>query len=56
MPVQRVDDYEGKPGYRYGDTGKVYTYEPGDKASRKRAYAKARRQGVAIEISRHKEG
>lgn len=48
MPLQTctLDD---KPGYRWGDAGKCYTYEPGNEASRKAAKKKAIRQGVAIE-------
>jgi len=47
MPIQRTT-VRGKPAYRYGKTGKPYSYTPGNKASRERAKAKARAQGVAI--------
>jgi len=47
MPVQRCTK-NGKPGYRYGATGKCYTYKPGDKESRERARKKAIQQGLAI--------
>lgn len=52
MPIQR-GTANGKPGYKYGDSGKVYTYKPGDEASRERAREKAASQGRAIEMSRH---
>ena len=48
MPVQRVQK-NGKPGYRYGATGKVYTYTPGNKASRETALKKAIKQALAIQ-------
>ncbi len=47
MPVQSCSE-EGKPGYKYGEEGKCYTYPAGDKASQKAAKLKAIRQGVAI--------
>jgi len=47
MPIQQVTK-NGKPGYRYGVQGKVYTYIPGNEASRKRAKQKAIDQGLAI--------
>lgn len=53
MPVQAATK-NGKPGYRYGDSGHVYTYEPGNERSRERARENAARQGRAIEMSRHK--
>lgn len=53
MPLQRVRK-NGKPGYRWGDSGAVYTYTPGDAASREAAKAKADRQGRAIEANKHK--
>jgi hypothetical protein len=47
MPIQRTSS-GGKPGYRYGDSGKVYTYKAGSAASRERAKKKAIQQGLAI--------
>lgn len=47
MPVERCT-VNGKPGYRYGKTGKCYTYTPGNKQSRKKAKQKAIDQGLAI--------
>lgn len=52
MPVQSCAE-GGKPGYRYGESGKCYTYEPGDPESRARARRQAEEQGRAIETSRH---
>ena len=46
MPVERVTS-NGRPGYRWGASGKVYTYTPGSATSRARAYASAARQGAA---------
>jgi len=46
MPVHRVRK-NGKPGYRWGKHGKVYTYKPGSKKSREAARRKAARQGRA---------
>jgi len=39
MPVQKCTE-GNKPGYRWGQSGKVYTYEPGNKASRECAKGK----------------
>jgi hypothetical protein len=47
MPIQQTTK-GGKPGYRYGEQGKVYTYKADDEASRKRARQKAIDQGLAI--------
>ena len=47
MPIQSCRS-DGKPGYKWGDRGKCYTYTAGDSAGRKRARAKAIAQGVAI--------
>lgn len=51
MPIERATK-GGKPGYRYGDTGKVYTYKPGNAASRLAAKKQAIKQGLAIAQSR----
>jgi len=51
MPIQQCRK-NGRPGYKYGDTGTCYPYTPNDDASRKRAFEKARRQGLAIEERR----
>jgi len=41
-----------KPGFKYGEDGHCYTYKEGDEASRKRAIAKAQKQGRAIALSK----
>lgn len=53
MPVQPCQS-DGKPGYRWGDTGRCFTYERGDEDGRERARQKAVRQGAAISYSRQK--
>lgn len=50
MPVQKCQK-NGKPGYRWGEQGKCYTYPPGNKSRRKWAYSMARRQGQAIKAN-----
>jgi hypothetical protein len=47
MPVQTCT-LDGKPGYRWGDSGKCYTYAAGNEPARKQAKRKAYIQGVAI--------
>lgn len=47
MPVQTCT-LNNKPGYRWGDSGKCYTYEPGNETQRKKAKQKANIQGAAI--------
>lgn len=46
MPVQSCQS-EGKPGYKWGDSGACYTYTPGDESSMSRARSRAERQGRA---------
>ncbi len=46
MPVKRCQR-DGKPGYKWGDEGKCYTYTPGDDSSREQAKNKALEQGQA---------
>lgn len=46
VPVHRSKDSQG-PYYQWGESGKKYHYEAGDKSSRERAKAKAERQGRA---------
>lgn len=53
MPVQRSEDSKG-PYYQWGDSGKKYRYEAGDRKSRERAKAKAERQGRAARASGYK--
>lgn len=47
MPVQRVVK-GNKVGYKWGQSGKVYYYTPGNEESRKRAKKKAEKQGQAV--------
>jgi hypothetical protein len=42
-------EVDGKPGYKYGESGHCYTYLPDNEDSRKEAKRKAIVQGVAIE-------
>lgn len=51
MPVHRGKDSKGSY-YQWGDSGKKYRYENGDKSSRERAKQKAKRQGRAAHASR----
>ena len=51
MPVMPCRK-QGKPGYKWGKSGKCYTYTSGDKKSRDRAKAKAVKQGRAIEANK----
>lgn len=55
MPVQSCSK-NGKPGKKYGESGKCYTYTKGDKASRDLAYSKAVKQGQAIKASQARGG
>jgi len=50
MPVKTCSE-GGKPGYKYGNRGKCYTYTPGDETSRKTAKLKAIKQGIVISRS-----
>jgi len=54
MPVQECT-LNGKPGYRYGKSGKCYTYTRGDKSSEADALSKAHAQESAIKHSGYKE-
>ena len=51
MPVHRTTK-DGKPAYQWGDSGKKYTYEPGNVSSREQAKQKAARQGRAVQANR----
>lgn len=50
MPVERCSE-GGKPGFRFGDSGKCYTYTEGDEASMRSARNKARDQERAAYAS-----
>ena len=47
MPVKRCRS-DNKPGWKYGDSGKCYTYAAGNKKSESVAKLKAVKQGIAI--------
>lgn len=38
----------GKPGFKYGESGKCYTYNPGNQKQMNEAKRKAILQGIAI--------
>ncbi len=46
MPGHRKEDKEG-PYHQWGNTGKKYRYQTGEKKSRETARAKATKQGLA---------
>lgn len=46
MPVREVLQ-DGRPGYRWGESGRVYFFTPGDDASREAARGRAQAQGRA---------
>lgn len=54
MPVERVTQ-DGRPGYRWGESGTFYAYTPGNEASRARAEARATRQGQAARAAGYEE-
>ena len=47
MPILKCEE-NGKPGYKYGDSGKCYTYTSKDEISRNKARKNAIIQGIAI--------
>ena len=53
MPVMPCKE-DGKPGFKFGEDGKCYTYIPGNKLSMEAARERARNQGAAIKISQGK--
>lgn len=53
MPVMSCSK-GGKPGYKWGKSGKCYTYISGNEASKKRAHDKASAQGAAIHAAEGK--
>jgi len=46
MPIKSCQ-LDGKPGWKWGDSGKCYIYQPDSEASSKSAKRKAIRQGIA---------
>lgn len=47
MPFKRCSE-GGKPGWKWGDAGNCYTYEPGNESSENQAKLKAAKQAVAM--------
>ena len=47
MPIKECQD-NGKPGLKWGDSGKCYTYTPKDEVSRRKAKKSAITQGIAV--------
>jgi len=47
MPVMSCNE-NNRPGYKYGASGKCYTYNSGDKKGAARAKLNAYKQGMAI--------
>jgi len=54
MPIQRCRK-NGKPGYKWGQSGACYTYTPGNKRSMSLAKSKALRQGRAINVNKKRK-
>jgi hypothetical protein len=48
MPIKTCNE-DGRPGYKWGDKGRCYTYKAGSESAKKSAKKKAIKQGVAIE-------
>jgi len=51
MPLTRCEK-EGKPGWKWGQSGACYTYDPKKLGSEARAKNKAKEQAAAIIINR----
>ena len=47
MPIKECQD-NGKPGLKWGDSGKCYTYTPNNEGSINKARKNAIIQGIAI--------
>jgi hypothetical protein len=47
MPVKECQD-NNKSGYKWGDSGKCYTYDPNNKKEKNKAKQKAIIQGITI--------
>ena len=54
MPILKCEE-NGKPGYKYGDSGKCYTYTSKDEISRNKARKNAIIQGIAVTKSGGKQ-
>lgn len=55
MPLQRCEE-EGRPGWKWGEAGKCFTYAPGSAAAEKLARQRAMAQAVAISHSQERAG
>ena len=55
MPVKSCES-DGKPGWKWGDAGKCYTYTKGDKEGSATAKVKAGKQGRAVKAQESKHG
>ena len=53
MPVKKCVA-NGKPGFKWGDKGRCYTYTQGNSASKSSARHKAEKQGKAIKANSRK--
>lgn len=53
MPVQQCRE-KGRPGFRWGESGKCYTYDPSNKRARLRARLQAEAQGEAIKADQNR--
>lgn len=51
MPIKKCTK-DGKPGFKWGDEGKCYTYTSNDPESRRRARQLAEQQMRAIQANR----
>ena len=47
MPVKECQE-DKKPGYKWGDAGKCYTYNPDNEGQKRKAKKSAIAQGIAI--------
>ena len=54
MPVKSCE-IDGRPGYKWGESGKCYTFDSGDKESMARARSRASAQGVAAYYAGYRE-
>ena len=54
MPVQKCSK-NGKPGYKWGNSGKCYTYTANDASSKAAARKKASMQGAAARASGYRK-
>lgn len=54
MPIE-VCEIDGRPGFRWGQSGKCYIYTAHDEDSRMVAYSQAARQGVAARMAGYEE-